>query len=188
MHKIVRPLALMAFTMLIAASNARAGGGYVQTNLVSNTPGVAQQTDTNLINPWGIALSSTSPFWIANQGTGTATVYKVTGTAGTTSSGTLLTVGVPNVGGAPGSEANGPTGQVSTGAAGITTGSTDFQVNGSKAAFIFSNLDGSISAWAGGGSGDDRGHRRQRLVHRPGDRQYRGCRVHLRRRPEQPQR
>jgi uncharacterized protein (TIGR03118 family) len=153
MHKIVRSLALMAFTMVIAASNARADGGYVQTNLVSNTPGVAQQTDPNLINPWGIALSATSPFWIANQGAGDATVYKVTGTAGTTSSGTLLTVGVPNIGAAPGSEANGPTGQVSTAAAGITTGSTDFQVNGSKAAFIFSNLDGSISGWGGGASG-----------------------------------
>ena len=54
---------------------------------------------------------------------------------------------------------NGPTGQVSTGAPGINTGSTDFQVVGPNggtshtASFIFANLDGSISAWAGGNSG-----------------------------------
>ena len=48
------------------------------------------------------------------------------------------------------SDANGPTGQVSTGAPGVTTVSTDFQVSGGKAAFIFANLDGSISAWKGG--------------------------------------
>ena len=35
----------------------------------------------------------------------------------------------------------------STGAPGITTGSTDFQVSGGKSSFIFDNLDGSISAW-----------------------------------------
>ena len=48
----------------------------------------------------------------------------------------------------------GPTGQVSTAQAecGVSVGSGDFQVNGSKAAFIFSNLDGSISAWNGGTS------------------------------------
>ena len=47
---------------------------------------------------------------------------------------------------------NGPTGQVSTGAPGITTGSTDFLVGTSKADFIFANLDGSISGWNGGAS------------------------------------
>jgi uncharacterized protein (TIGR03118 family) len=152
MHTIVRRLALIALASVIAAGNALAGGGYVQTNLVSNTSGVAQQTDANLIDPWGIAYSNTSPFWIANQGSGTATVYKVTGTA---SSPTLLTVGVPNEGGAAASQFNGPTGQVSTGAPGIVTSSTtDFQIPvgaGTKeAGFVFANLDGSISAWAGG--------------------------------------
>ncbi len=153
MQKNVRSLALMAFLPLVVASNALAGGGYVQTNLVSNTPGVAQQTDTNLINPWGIAFSATSPFWITDQGSGDATVYKITGTAGTTSSGTLLTVGVPNEGGATPSQFNGPTGQVSTAEPGITTSSSDFSLNGKEASFIFANLDGSISAWNGGASG-----------------------------------
>ncbi len=41
---------------------------------------------------------------------------------------------------------------VSTGAPGITTGPTDFLVGTSKAAFIFANLDGSISGWNGSAS------------------------------------
>ncbi len=149
MQPIVRRIALIALTLLFAASSARAGGGYVQTNLVSNTPGMAQQTDPNLLNPWGIAESTTSPFWVANQYSSTASVYKVGGT------GPLLTVSIPNEGGAlPPSMNYGPTGQVSTGAAGITTGASDFLVTpgGAKAAFIFDNLDGSISAWGGGKS------------------------------------
>src|SRR5947199_216513 len=32
----------------------------------------------------------------------------------------------------------------------IVTGSSDFLLNGNKAAFIFANLDGSVSAWNGG--------------------------------------
>ena len=41
---------------------------------------------------------------------------------------------------------------MATGALGITTLSTDFPVNGTEASFIFANLDGSISGWAGGGT------------------------------------
>jgi hypothetical protein len=54
-------------------------GPYVQTNLVSDLPGLATITDTDLKNPWGISHSSTSPFWTSNQGTSTATLYAVTG-------------------------------------------------------------------------------------------------------------
>jgi uncharacterized protein (TIGR03118 family) len=129
----------------LAVGQARAD--YIETNLISNEPGVAPIADPNLIDPWGLAFSATSPLWVSNQGSGTATVYKITGTS---SSVTQLTEGVANIGGAPPSGANGPTGQVSTAAPGTTTGATDFQVSGGKAAFIFDNLDSSISAWRGG--------------------------------------
>ena len=113
---------------------------------------MAQQTDPNLKNPWGVSFSTTSPFWISDQasnvnGSSVTTVYGVTGNI---SSGPLLTVGVPNQGAATPAASNGPTGQVNTGAAGITTSSTDFLVGTSKAAFIFANMDGSISGWNGG--------------------------------------
>ena len=48
---------------------------YLQHNLVSDVPGLADQTDVNLVNPWGIALSASSPFWISNNRSGTSTLY-----------------------------------------------------------------------------------------------------------------
>jgi uncharacterized protein (TIGR03118 family) len=144
-----RRLALIACALFIAAGSAPAGQIYVQTNLVSNDQSVvqAQHTDANLINPWGIAYSTGSPLWVGDQGSGVATLYSLSGTSSTTSA---LVPTIPNLGNAPSSSANGPTGQVSTGAPGITTGANDFQVGGAKAAFIFANMDGSISAWKGG--------------------------------------
>jgi uncharacterized protein (TIGR03118 family) len=152
MHLISGRFAMITGTLLILAAWAEAGPiDYFQTNLVTNDQSVvqAQQTDPNLVNPWGLAFSTTSPIWVADQGTGVATVYRL---AGATSSGSVLNPPpmVQNLGNAPPSDANGPTGEVSTGAPGILTAATDFQVNGSKAAFIFANLDGSISAWKGG--------------------------------------
>jgi uncharacterized protein (TIGR03118 family) len=135
--------------LLISVGSAQAAPIYVQTNLITNDQSVvpAQQTDPNLINPWGFSFSTTSPLWVSDQGTAVATVYTL---KGTTSSGPLLTAPIPNLGNVPPSVSNGPTGQVSTGAPGITTAVTDFQVNGTKAAFIFANQDGSIWAWRGG--------------------------------------
>ena len=156
-----------SMTMSRAGVNARKNHGhdnarrlkevFTETNLVSNVAGMAPNTDPNMQGAWGLSFSSTSPFWVSDQaasfnGSGAATVYKVSDTAIPTSTGSLLTVGVTNQGNAPpsGNQTNGPTGQVATGAPGITTSSTDFLVGSSKADFIFANLDGSISAWAGG--------------------------------------
>src|SRR5215469_8952735 len=50
----------------------------VQTNLVSSITGLATITDPQLHNPWGVSHSATSPFWVSNQGTSTATLYAVT--------------------------------------------------------------------------------------------------------------
>ena len=52
---------------------------FTQTNLVSNVPGLAANTDPNLKNPWGVAFSATSPFWTSDQGTGLATLYNAAG-------------------------------------------------------------------------------------------------------------
>ena len=48
---------------------------YVQKNLVSDVTGLALNTDPNLKNPWGVSFSPTSPFWVSNQGSDTATLY-----------------------------------------------------------------------------------------------------------------
>jgi uncharacterized protein (TIGR03118 family) len=137
----------MALLAVVCLATGEARAQYVQTNLVANTSGIAPITDANLTNPWGISFSTTSPLWVSNQDSGTATVYNISVTPPT---GPALTEGIANEGNAAPGPENGPTGQVSTAAPGITTVATDFPVTGSKAAFIFDNLDGSVSAWRGG--------------------------------------
>lgn len=48
---------------------------YLNTVLVSNGVVPAPTTDSNLVNPWGMALAPDGPWWIANNGSQTATVY-----------------------------------------------------------------------------------------------------------------
>jgi uncharacterized protein (TIGR03118 family) len=108
--------------------------GFTQTNLVSDIPGFAANTDPNLKNPWGVAFSPTSPFWTSDQATGLATLYNFAGVP------QGLVVTIP--GGAPPS---GPTGMVFNPA---VAGS--FLVGAAPATFIFDNLNGTISGWNGG--------------------------------------
>jgi uncharacterized protein (TIGR03118 family) len=48
---------------------------YLQTNLVSNLPGVAQITDPNLQNPWGAAWFPGGPLWTSDNNNGLSTLY-----------------------------------------------------------------------------------------------------------------
>ncbi len=134
----------------LPARMSRAGGGvYVETNLISNNSSAAQAQiyDPNLINPWGMSYTTTGPLWVSDQGSGLSTLYGLNNPTPVTEG---LVVPIPNLGGAAPSGNDGPTGQVSTLAPGITTASTDFQVDGSRSVFIFANLDGSISGWTPG--------------------------------------
>jgi uncharacterized protein (TIGR03118 family) len=152
MRSISRRLALMIVTLFLAVGAARAGDAYVQTNLVSNTPGLAPVTDPNLQGAWGQSFTTNSPFWISNQASGTSTLYSVSPTQPTSASIVNLVVPITNQGNPPAAanpSTNGPTGQVAVGAPGITSQPTDFLVNGTQAHFIFANKDGSISGWNG---------------------------------------
>src|ERR1700753_1302840 len=73
---------ILCFGALSAAIAATPSPGntYLVHNLVSYLPGMADFQDPNLGNPWGIATTSTSPFWIGNNGTGTSTLYTTNGT------------------------------------------------------------------------------------------------------------
>jgi uncharacterized protein (TIGR03118 family) len=124
---------------LCAGATLAQADDYLQTNLVSDIPGLAEVTDPNLTNPWGVSFLPGSPIWVSNQGTNTVTLYPVTGSAGIGAS--FFTVNVPPTGGP------GPTGQVANPAmSGFDVGNGG---NGKPAAFIFANLNGSISAWNG---------------------------------------
>jgi uncharacterized protein (TIGR03118 family) len=121
--------------VFVAVAPRAEAGAYVQTDLVSDIPGLAELTDPGLKNPWGVSESATSPFWVSDQGTNESTLYTVNA-AGVSKP--ALTVAIPTTAGGP----QGPTGQVAN-----TT--TSFVVDGSKASFIFANLNGTISAWNG---------------------------------------
>jgi len=106
-----------------AAANER----YQQTNLVANASGLgAAVVDPKLVDPWDIARSTSSPWWVADRATGVATLYDGAGKK------TSLTVTVPH---------GSPTGQ-------IFNGSSDFALApGKPATYLFVSLTGTISGW-----------------------------------------
>ena len=109
--------------------NHRGENEYVVTTLVSNGGVPATRTDANLVNGWGLAALPTSPWWVANNGTDTSTLYDGTGAP------RPLVVSVVGA----------PTGLIAN-----TT--TDFSVSGGGvsgvARFIFATESGTILGWS----------------------------------------
>jgi hypothetical protein len=56
------------------------GQHYTQTNLQANAPGVAEATDPQLVNSWGLSRTSGSAWWVADNAMGVATLYNAPGT------------------------------------------------------------------------------------------------------------
>lgn len=105
---------------------------YKQANLVSDISGMAQITDPNLINPWGMS-SGPTPIWVSDQVTHLATIYLIDGSTGAVSK-VPLEVAIPA----------GPTGQIfnGTGAFMVSQGG-----GSGPALFIFAGLNGNIYGW-----------------------------------------
>jgi len=113
-------------TLVVQAASA-----YLATTLVEDfAGGTARKQDTNLVNPWGLALLATSPMWAANNHTDTSTLYNGNGDI------QALVVHLP--------AGFDPTGMVAN-------ATTDFTVTGgvtAAAAFIFAGESGKIAGWA----------------------------------------
>ena len=74
-------LAILAATLIVAIpASAALDNVYTVHPLVSNVPGAAPTTDPNLVNAWGLTASSTSPWWVADNGTNVSTLYRANGT------------------------------------------------------------------------------------------------------------
>jgi uncharacterized protein (TIGR03118 family) len=116
---------------------------FTQTNLISDGFVPALNMDPNLINPWGVAYSSTSPFWISDNGTGLTSIDSVTGSTVTLNKIPAVTIAPPS----PDAGPSAPTGQVFNSFA--STGAFTLQ-NGNPATFLFATEDGTISGWNGG--------------------------------------
>ena len=115
-----------SFSRQSAASNSRF---YAQHNLVSDGAVPADHVDPALVNAWGLVASATSPWWVADNGTDSSTLYN-----GNTGATIPLRVGVP---GAP--------------AGVVFNGGSSFVVRNGTAAgparFIFATESGTILGW-----------------------------------------
>ena len=145
------PKAFLVTSAIIGALSASAlraeDTKLVQTNLVSDITGLATITDSELVNPWGVSHSPTSPVWVSNQGKNTSTLYAVTDK-------TMVVkvpinppsgfVAIPTTAAGP----QGPTGQVNN--ANPFSFAVGHGGDGKPAFFIFANLNGTISAWDAG--------------------------------------
>ena len=128
----------LLMTLISASMLCAQQSGYSQTNLVSNTAGVATTTDPQLLNPWGIAFLSGQDFWIANNNSGTSTLYDAQGNKN------ALVVTIPGATKNPNGNCSPgcPTGTVSNGNGSYFGGGS----------FIFATEDGVIANWNGGTS------------------------------------
>jgi uncharacterized protein (TIGR03118 family) len=126
--------ALVALAPAAHAGAKQPGNAYHQTNLVSDLPGLAQLTDPDLVNPWGLAAGPTTPAWVADNGTGKATIYPgfVNGSPIVKAG---LVVSIP--GGAP-------TGQVFNPTPGFVVHSG---TSSGPALFIFDSEAGLVTGW-----------------------------------------
>jgi len=106
------------------------------TNLTSDIPNVGTFNDPNLVNPWGLVASSSSPWWVSDNGTGLSTLYDGTGSPKS------LVVSIPQWDGTPGGN---PTGIV-------FNNTSDFPIGGNATHFLFATEDGTIQGWSSGTS------------------------------------
>jgi uncharacterized protein (TIGR03118 family) len=136
-------LAALAFAAMGLSSPA--GAIFIQTNLISDRPGLAVLTDPALQNPWGLSHSATSPIWISNQVTSVAPLFNINAAG-------IVKANQINIATTP-TGAQGPTGQVNNNTGSATAFLVNVPVgptapNGTiPASFIFANLNGTISAW-----------------------------------------
>ena len=138
------PVALSTLFLLLflvlsntAFALSHSGGGfYKQTNLTSDIPGVAINTDPRLVNPWGISFAPTNAFWISDNNSGLSTLYNGRGKRQS-----LVVIVPPAKGGKTGS----PTGTV------FSSFSSAFMVTEhgvtGPSGFLFDSEDGTISGW-----------------------------------------
>jgi uncharacterized protein (TIGR03118 family) len=127
----------MAFVLLCAGQAL--AQHYTRTDLTADiaaTSPTAPNLDGDLVNAWGISRSSTSPFWISDNGTGLTTLYTGTGAI------------VP-LGGSPGVTIPTPDGKGTSAPTGTVWNFTKSFEVGPKlpAIFLFVTEDGTISGW-----------------------------------------
>ena len=80
-------VAILFFGLTVAAS----AQNFTANNLTADVPGVAANTDSNLIGPVGLSRGIVGKWWVPNSGSATATLYDGNGVA------SVLIVNLPPV-------------------------------------------------------------------------------------------
>jgi uncharacterized protein (TIGR03118 family) len=130
-------VALVTTGTAAGASRHHPGDTYAVQALVSDQAGVAATMDPNLVNGWGISAGPTTPWWVANNGTNTSTLYDAAGTRFPPPPASPLVVGVPGA----------PTGTVFYGGTKLLVSNGTTMVS---AKFIFATESGTIEGWPPG--------------------------------------
>lgn len=141
---VVSGLQFLSVIFPVASAQAQAAASsknnFDWSNLVSDVAGVADRTDPNLVNSWGLAFNpSAKVFWVADNGTGLSTVYQEDGRI------VNFVVTIPPTSADTGT----PPTAAPTGIALNSSKSAFLLSNGKPALFIFDGEDGGISAWNG---------------------------------------
>jgi len=123
--------ALALVVALITAWSATAASSFTVTPLVSDNGVSGTLTDSDLVNAWGLTSSTTSPWWVADNGTGNSTLYRIPVQGPVQKVALTVAVG------------DGPTGTV-------FNSTTGFKLkNNSASLFLFDTEGGEIRAWNG---------------------------------------
>jgi uncharacterized protein (TIGR03118 family) len=116
-------LAAVLAALALVSAHAKSNAAFSVHRLVTD------RADPQLVNAWGLAASSTGPWWVSNEARGSSTVYAGNGRK------QALTVAVPG----------GPTGVVYNGGSGFVVHANG---NSGPARFIYACEDGNIRGWS----------------------------------------
>ncbi|MBS0584463.1 MAG: TIGR03118 family protein [Proteobacteria bacterium] len=136
LHRLVVAFFAAGAAIAGASPPPKDNGTYQLHMLVSDGSVAADHVDANLVNAWGVAFNPFGVVWVANNHTGTSTLYDGAGNP------LSLVVAIPSPADASGGSPTGIVFNASTGftvSNGTTTGASRF---------IFATEDGVIAGWA----------------------------------------
>jgi uncharacterized protein (TIGR03118 family) len=128
-------MAMLSLLAIVALSLPASAQKVNITYLTSDISAVGAYQDANLLNPWGMSVSPTGPWWISDNASGLSTLYVASGQP------QPLVVTIPP---GSGSGTGSPSGTV------YNSSTTDFKIHGFATPFLFCTEDGTISGWYSG--------------------------------------
>ena len=132
-HTASTALRTAVLSLVVLALSSLALAQKVNINyLTSDLPNVASFNDANLVNPWGLSIGPTGPWWVSDNGTGLSTLYIASGAPQS------LVVTIPS---ATGQGTGTPSGTV------YNPSTSDFKIHNFTTPFLFCTEDGTISGW-----------------------------------------